>query len=261
MLELSQVDLDGVATALDDHSDFGRWWIDGQTGEVWRTSLLADDDEFDPDEHPESRPIDPAPSRVGYEDMQDFIDRVGDRRAVDLLARAIEGRGAFRRFKDTLFEFPQLREQWFAFHDRRMKRRAIEFLTEEQLVARPATDRALASLDDIPAADEPDADPRRIAGAVADDLRAMYGERLVDVVLYGSRARGDDQTDSDLDLAVVLDEMSSAWDELRRMDDILWKHTLVTGVTVSVTPITRIAWSGARQPLIRAAKADGVPVG
>jgi hypothetical protein len=40
----------------------------------------------------------------------DFTERVRDPRAHDLLERAIEGRGAFRRLKDTLFEFPQLRE-------------------------------------------------------------------------------------------------------------------------------------------------------
>ncbi len=261
MLEFSQVDLDDIATALDDHSDFGKWWIDGQTGEVWRRSFLAEDDEFDPDEHPELRSIDPLPPHIGYQDMQDFIDRLSNRRAIELLGRAIEGRGAFRRFKDTLIEFPQLREQWFDFHDRRIKRRAIDFLAEEGLVARPAADRALADFDDVPIADNGNADPRIIAGAVTDDLRTLYGDRLVDVVLYGSRARSDDQPDSDLDLAVVLAEMRSPWEELRRMDKILWRHSLETGVTVTVTPITLAAWTGARQPLIRTAKADGVRIG
>src|SRR5437660_8872035 len=63
--------------------------------------------------------IDPVESGDGYRDMEDFITRVTDRRAADLLERAIAGRGAFRRFKDTLFEFPEVRERWFAFHDAR----------------------------------------------------------------------------------------------------------------------------------------------
>ena len=60
--------------------------------------------------------------------MEDFIRRVRDPRARDLLERAIAGRGAFRRFKDTLLDFPDLRPVWFAFHDARMERRAIEWL-------------------------------------------------------------------------------------------------------------------------------------
>jgi hypothetical protein len=50
--------------------------------------------------------------------MEEFIESVRDERAKDLLSRAIDGKGAFRRFKDTLFEFPKLREQWFAFENR-----------------------------------------------------------------------------------------------------------------------------------------------
>src|SRR5947209_16064379 len=98
MLDLSALDLDALAQALEDHSDFIRWFIDPTTGEV----LPWSDDMDEP--HPEDAGalhIDPVPSYEGYQDMQDFVARVPERRAADLLARAIEGRGAFRRFKDT----------------------------------------------------------------------------------------------------------------------------------------------------------------
>jgi predicted nucleotidyltransferase len=35
-------------------------------------------------------------------------------------------------------------------------------------------------------------------------VRAHYGPRLVDVLMFGSRARGDHRPDSDADVAVVL---------------------------------------------------------
>ena len=38
--------------------------------------------------------------------MAEFAAAVGDRRAADLLQRALLGRGAFRRFRDTLHDFP-----------------------------------------------------------------------------------------------------------------------------------------------------------
>ncbi len=262
MLDLSTVDLDEIAEALDDHSDYGRWWIDADTGEVWLWSGDVDDDaEFDPELRPGARAIEPLPSAVGYADMEDFIARVADRRPADLLARAIAGRGAFRRFKDTLFEFPDLRQAWFRFRDVRMRRRAIEFLLDEGLVDPAEAQAALASLDDPPVGEGTNVvDPRRVAEAVAADLRRLYGERLVEVVLYGSHARGDAHPDSDVDLAVVLDDMSSPWEELRLMDEILWRHSFEHGVTVSATPVALRAWSRPDRPLVKAAKAEGVRI-
>jgi hypothetical protein len=60
--------------------------------------------------------------------MEEFIESVRDERAKDLLSRAIDGKGAFRRFKDTLFEFPKLREQWFAFENRQKWEWAADWL-------------------------------------------------------------------------------------------------------------------------------------
>jgi predicted nucleotidyltransferase len=263
MLDLSAVDLGEIATALEDHSYDGSWWIDATTGAVWYWRGEEDDDaEFDPDAREDARRIDPLPSSEGYGDMEDFIARLSDRRAADLLDRAIAGRGAFRRFKDTLFEFPDLRAAWFRFRDTRMQRRAIEFLVDERLVDEVDAARALADLDDPPVDGGVDvANPRDVAAAVAADLRRLYGERLDDVVLYGSQARGDAHPESDIDLAVILDEVASPWEELRRMDDILWRHTLESGLTVSAIPISRSAWAASRRPFMRAAKADGIHVG
>lgn len=263
MLDLSTVDLGTLAMALEDHTYSGSWWIDAQTGEVWyRPDYEDDDPEFDPDERDDARLIDPLPSHEGYGDMEDFIARVPDRRAADLLDRAIAGRGAFRRFKDTLLGYPELREQWFRFSNIRMERRAIEFLVDEGLVDDTQARRALAEREDPPVGEGVGvADPRRITAAVVADLRELYGERLVGVVLYGSQARGDAHPDSDVDLAVILDQVASPWEELRRMDDILWRHTLDSGITISATPISRSTWAESSRPLVRSAKADGIPVG
>jgi hypothetical protein len=262
MLDLSTVDLGMLVMALEDHSHDGSWWIDAQTGEVWYWRNDEDDDAaFDPVERDDVRPIDPLPSHEGYGDMEDFIARVGDRRAADLLDRAIAGRGAFRRFKDTLCEFPELRERWFRFSDARMQRRAIEFLVDEGLVDQAEARRALAEREDPPVGEAHSvADPREVAAAVATDLHLLYGKRLVDVVLYGSQARGDSHPDSDVDVAVILDEVASPWDELRRMDEILWRHTLASGLTISATPLSVTTWSDAQRPLVRVAKADGIRV-
>lgn len=41
---------------------------------------------------------------------------------------AINGKGAFRRFKDVLLRYPEERERWFRFKDERMQERALEWL-------------------------------------------------------------------------------------------------------------------------------------
>jgi hypothetical protein len=60
--------------------------------------------------------------------MADFIATVEDERLAELLEVAINGKGAFRRFKDVLAHYPDERERWFRFKDDRMKERALEWL-------------------------------------------------------------------------------------------------------------------------------------
>lgn len=49
-----------------------------------------------------------------YDMMVEFADTVKDGRKSELLAVALEGRGAFRRFKDTLFRV-ELVDEWYKF--------------------------------------------------------------------------------------------------------------------------------------------------
>jgi hypothetical protein len=55
----------------------------------------------------------------------------GDPNLADRLTRAISGRGAFRRFKNTLFDRPDLMTQWHAFSADRQRGRARSWLAAE----------------------------------------------------------------------------------------------------------------------------------
>lgn len=72
--------------------------------------------------------IQPHPSHEGYRLMERFIATVRNPRARDLLSRAIEGRGAFRRFKDTVAEFPAEEKRWYAFRDYELELDAQDWL-------------------------------------------------------------------------------------------------------------------------------------
>jgi len=53
-----------------------------------------------------------------------------------------------------------------------------------------------------------------------DALAEIYGARLVRVVLYGSRARGEAGPESDVNVAVFLDALPDRWAELDRLADL-----------------------------------------
>jgi len=260
MLELEQVALQDLCTALEDHSYDHGWWLDPATGavELWSEEIGLEGDVPDPFENGWIG-IEPIDSGDGYGDLADFTERVSDPRARDLLERAIQGRGAFRRFKDTLVEFPDLREAWFAFHGARLERRAIEWLAGHGLLDDQAADAALAARrdPDLPGA-RSGAGPLAVAQLVADDLAALYGERLRHLVLFGSWARGDAHPESDVDLLVVLDRVDSAWEEQQRMDAVLWQHSIENDVVVAALPVALVDFERPEKPLLIRARAEGV---
>jgi hypothetical protein len=76
--------------------------------------------------------------------MADFAAGLSDERAAGVLLRAIEGKGAFRRFKDRLHEdYPHLLPAWHAFGSNRARRRAIDWLVDNSLVDHETAERAL----------------------------------------------------------------------------------------------------------------------
>ena len=127
------IDLDLVQTAFEDRDGDGRWFLDGETGEVLRLNEGDDDELADQIDEGGERyiAIPYQGSDASYRDMAEFIDSVNDNRMHALLKVAINGRGAFRRFKDVLQEHPQERERWFVFQKQRAHRRILRWLETE----------------------------------------------------------------------------------------------------------------------------------
>ena len=83
--------------------------------------------------------IDPVSSREQYRWMERFIATVEDAELRRRLNIAIDGKGAFRRFKDALMSHPVDRERWFAFRSERLRSCMESWLTAHgiQAVDRP----------------------------------------------------------------------------------------------------------------------------
>ncbi len=65
--------------------------------------------------------IDPVSSREQYRWMERYIPMVEDPDLQGKLTQAIDGKGAFRRFKDVLMNYAPERERWFSFRSERLR--------------------------------------------------------------------------------------------------------------------------------------------
>jgi len=130
-----KIDLDELCSAIEDSSYEHEYYLDLETGEILFLSEYMDDeteklrDRIDDDPNRYER-IPKAEPHEGYDDMQNFIATVEDEHLAELLEVAINGKGAFRRFKDVLFNYPEEREKWFQFNDDRTQGRALEWLDD-----------------------------------------------------------------------------------------------------------------------------------
>jgi hypothetical protein len=83
--------------------------------------------------------IDPVSSREQYRWMERFIPMIDDPVLRGKLAQAIDGKGAFRRFKDVLMSYGPERERWFTFRSERLRTFMEAWLSAHAIkaIARP----------------------------------------------------------------------------------------------------------------------------
>lgn len=68
-----------------------------------------------------------------YEIVEEFIGTLSDEEVREELFEAIQGRGAFRRFKDGIREH-DVEKQWYEFKEKKIKELVIEWCKENNLV-------------------------------------------------------------------------------------------------------------------------------
>ena len=90
-------------------------------------------------------------------------------------------------------------------------------------------------------------------------LESRFGSRLVEVLLFGSKARNEARADSDLDVAVILRQPSS--EDLSEARGLAFDIWLSYGVLLSVRAMSQQGWEklGSLQSLFyRNVKRDGI---
>jgi len=94
----------------------------------WRKEVLLEAFRIEEDLGHRYIEIPRADSHEAYRDMQRFIVTVEDERLQNRLWGAIQGRGAFRCFKDTLYGDYREQKRWYAFRDACLRERALDWL-------------------------------------------------------------------------------------------------------------------------------------
>lgn len=113
--------------------------------------------------------------------------------------------------------------------------------------------------EDLVPADDP-GEGLRIAEEAARQLKAIYGERLRRVVLFGSWVTGEAHEESDVDLIVVLDQIENRARSRDRLVDVLYDLEVESHRAIQAFPVTEADATGGEQAFIAAALRDGTPL-
>ena len=88
-------------------------------------------------------------------------------------------------------------------------------------------------------------------------VNEIYGDRIERVVLFGSRARGDAQPDSDYDVAVFLREMGDRVAEMNRLADLATDILYKEGQFIHAMPYRAGSYNDGT-PLMHEIRAEGI---
>jgi hypothetical protein len=75
--------------------------------------------------------VEAIPSRIQYQWVDEFVASIEDPDLKTRVEAAINGKGAFRRFKDILLTSPDERRRWFEYRDQKMRQRIVEWVREK----------------------------------------------------------------------------------------------------------------------------------
>ena len=98
-----------------------------------------------------------------------------------------------------------------------------------------------------------------IAAQLRSELEKIYSSRLKGVYLFGSAARGQLTSDSDIDIAVILDEIPSRFEEHERTSEVSTKLSLEHDRLISFFFVNEKDFKNGRFAVHRAIKREGIP--
>jgi hypothetical protein len=131
------IDLIELETVFDD--DMADYFFDPESGRIVSHlkadpfgygDLEEDEEEMSEIERIEKEwlPLDRISSRERFEWMEEFITTVYSITAQTALRQALSQKKPFRNFRDSLMEYPDVRQQFFRFEDAKRREYAVDFI-------------------------------------------------------------------------------------------------------------------------------------
>lgn len=171
------VDWDALEDAFENNAPEVHSYLHLEAGEVLRVV----DGIADPEMHARIATdgnylrVEAVSSREQYRWMERFIPTVVSEELRRELEMAIDGKGAFRRFKDALVASAEERERWFAFRSERLRVFLEAWLSAHSVVAVPRVPlEPLPARQELPAISQSELASRRSRSA--DALRQQLAE-------------------------------------------------------------------------------------
>ena len=98
----------------------------------------------------------------------------------------------------------------------------------------------------------------KLLGELKCGAQLLYGSRLRRLYLYGSYARGEQESDSDLDVLFVLDQIDSYGAEIDRTSELISSLALQHGIGVSRVFVTEERWRNAQSAFFTVVREEAV---
>jgi len=100
----------------------------------------------------------------------------------------------------------------------------------------------------------------KVLPRIREIIEEVYGNRVSEVILYGSLTRGTFNKDSDIDIALVLKGKVNKSEEINRIYDVLYDLILETGELISINPISEKEIRNPVWPLYQHIRSEGIKI-
>jgi uncharacterized protein len=100
----------------------------------------------------------------------------------------------------------------------------------------------------------------RILPTLRTYLKQAYGDRLAQIILFGSQARGDAAIDSDIDILIVLQDSVNAGAELKRLSEFIANLCLEYNTLISCVFMSAEQFQQSNTPLLLNVRQEGITI-
>ena len=101
---------------------------------------------------------------------------------------------------------------------------------------------------------------KRILAEFKQGLIDIYGNQLIDVLLYGSYARGEQRADSDIDVAIILKGNIDTFKEIDRITEFSYDLSLKYSTLLSIHPISETDYNLRKSPFMLNLREEGISI-